>query len=68
MKNANDQDFFNLVGGFNKRGLRQRVIRYKVYNDSNAYFLMIQSYKSIYTDKYGSTIIEKTNLNLSHNS
>ena len=47
---------------------KNKILNYKVYNDSNAYFLMIQSYKSIYTDKYGSTIIEKTNLNLSHNS
>ena len=29
MKNANDQNFFNFVGGgLDKGGLRQRVIRY----------------------------------------
>ena len=28
MKNANDQNFFNFVGGLRQRGFRQRVIRY----------------------------------------
>ena len=46
--------------------IKNRIINYKVDNDSNAYFIMIQEYNSLYTDKYASTIIEKTNLNLSH--
>ena len=39
-----------------------------MHNDSNAYFLMVQEYNSTYTDKYKSTIIEKTDLNLTHDS
>ena len=48
--------------------IKNRILNYKAHNDSNAYFLMIQEYNSNYTDKYASTIIEKTNLNLSHDS
>ena len=47
---------------------KNRILNYKVHNDNNAYFFTIQGYNPNYTDKYGSTIIEKTNLNLSHDS
>ena len=47
MKNANDQNFFNFVGG----GLRQRVIRYSNYELKKSPFMAIsgtrKNYKSI---------------------